>query len=134
MKLKTKKCPYCSNEFSYYSRDGKDRITCSRKCRGLYNKNIGFKPPKYKGDKHPSWKGGKGISKDGYIRVYVSEYNREYEHRVVMEKYLGRKLKTNEHIHHIDGDKTNNDITNLLLTFRREHQHIHHLGVKRKIK
>ena len=46
-------------------------------------------------------------------------------HRYVMEAYLGRKLLHNEVIHHIDGDKHNNDIANLILVTHREHSVIH---------
>ncbi len=36
-------------------------------------------------------------------------------HRWVMEEHLGRKLIKGEIVHHIDGDKSNNDINNLML-------------------
>ena len=47
-----------------------------------------------------------------------------------MQRYLtlssiGRKLKNNEVVHHIDGDKLNNDINNLKLMTRKEHIEIH---------
>ena len=46
-------------------------------------------------------------------------------HRYAMELHLGRKLKTEELIHHIDMDKLNYDITNLYLTDRDSHVTIH---------
>lgn len=56
----------------------------------------------------------KNMDSSGYLIISVNgEYIRE--HRYVMEKYLGRKLKENEYVHHIDFDKTNNDINNLFL-------------------
>ncbi len=36
-------------------------------------------------------------------------------HRIVMEEHLGRKLRKEEVVHHIDGNKSNNDINNLML-------------------
>lgn len=66
------------------------------------------------------------ISTDGYKMVkIIGEYNSvnkplyKREHIVVMEEYLGRKLKTSrghmgEQVHHIDGNKLNNNIDNLL--------------------
>ena len=37
------------------------------------------------------------------------------EHRLVMEKHLGRRLTKEEVVHHVDRDKSNNDINNLIL-------------------
>lgn len=62
----------------------------------------------------------RGKGKVGYIK----EYGR-HQHRVVMEKKLGRKLKTNELVHHIDHDKHNNHPNNLQLVTRAEHARIH---------
>ena len=50
----------------------------------------------------------------GEGRTYTKEYGR-HAHRVVMERKLGRKLKPGEIVHHIDGDKRNNDPENLML-------------------
>jgi hypothetical protein len=46
------------------------------------------------------------------------------EHRLVVAQSIGRDLKTGEHVHHIDADKLNNNIENLLLVDAREHNAI----------
>lgn len=48
-----------------------------------------------------------------------------YEHRYVMERFLNRPLSPDEIVHHKDGDIYNNDISNLQLVTRSEHQSIH---------
>lgn len=64
--------------------------------------------------------------KDGRYRAYdkIDKKNISYP-RVVMERKLGRKLNPDEQVHHIDGDPSNNDDTNLEIVMFREHQRIH---------
>jgi hypothetical protein len=78
------------------------------------------------------WRGGRQIDKDGYVRVpappghpYAKANGYICEHRLVMEQKLGRYLDPEEVVHHIDGDKGNNDPANLEL-FADNGEHLAH--------
>lgn len=65
-------------------------------------------------------KRGKGyLDSKGYIRVAVKRDGRwqcaYMQHRLVMEQKIGRKLRTNESVHHINGVKSDNRPENLEL-------------------
>jgi hypothetical protein len=61
-----------------------------------------------------------GIDSNGYLSLKGIR-----QHRKLMEDFLGRKLKRNEHVHHINGDKTDNRIYNLVVLLDSEHQSLH---------
>ncbi len=59
----------------------------------------------------------------GYMRFSDSG---EYVHRWVAENYVvGRKLRRGEVVHHIDGDKLNNEPDNLEVMSKKEHDDLH---------
>ncbi len=66
------------------------------------------------GSKNASWKGGRYISKDGYIVLRINGKPAQ-EHRYFMEQKIGRKLNRNEYVHHINNNKKDNRIENLAI-------------------
>lgn len=81
------------------------------------------------GRKKWSRKNAKGVSvkPSGYVEITIGANKGRGVHRVEMEKYLGRKLDSCECVHHIDRNKSNNNIGNLELMTRSEHTRCHRL-------
>lgn len=75
-----------------------------------------------------NWKGGRNVTPDGYIRIRTTitkGYGYQLEHRFVMEQHLGRKLLRNEEVHHINHNKQDNRLENLILIQKAEHTRLH---------
>ncbi len=84
------------------------------------------------GPDHPDWTGGRILDGFGYWLVYTPghPYAKKpvpyvREHRLVMEKHLGRYLDPKEVVHHINGDSQDNRIENLQL-FSKNSDHLKH--------
>lgn len=89
-------------------------------CRKYGIQSRAHKDAAKRGSESSQWKGGLYTSKGGYI-VIQSKEGRVYQHRYIMEQHLGRKLKTDEHVHHINGNKSDNRIENLKVLSADDH-------------
>lgn len=99
-------------------------------------RGIQIRPGIRQGSNHPSWKDGTTLDRTGYLLRRVAKdgphgyliraiQKRESGtvdthgyapvHRIVMHDLLGRRLLRGEVVDHIDGDKRNNDPSNLRL-------------------
>ena len=128
-------CDYCGKDYTSYQ-CGKYHHFCSIECRRkagklvsssfnedtrkraseritYYNQNV-FNKGEYR-RRNAEAKRGKGSGKS-YVK-----YNGVHEHRLIAEKKIGRPLEPGEIVHHIDGNKRNNDPSNLEVMSQSEH-------------
>lgn len=98
----------------------------STRCRKCGSKAAGLAK---RGNKNSRWKGGRYLVHGGYVMVHAPGHPNAYkspgnkgmilEHRLVMSHKIGRPLRAGEDVHHIDGNRENNDSANLQLKFYR---------------
>ncbi len=88
---------------------------------------------KWRGKKNPRWSGGWYVDKYNYKWIHDDKDRWRKEHRVVVERILGRDLERYETIHHINEDKQDNRPRNLYY-FPNDSLHKRHHGLKNKPK
>lgn len=105
-------CDRCGKSFKRWpsqrmQRSPSARVYCSGECRAAGRVYA-------TGEQHPQWKGGptawRYIDAAGYVHIGPS-----LEHRLVMERILGRSLERHESVHHINGQRGDNRPENLQL-------------------
>lgn len=122
-------CDSCSAPFIYFKSHKRGKhVFCSAQCQLEYMQH----------ENHPRWRGGVRVSTGGYRFIYVPDHpyavnNLVREHRLVMEKYIGRYLLPEEIVHHKNEDKLDNRIENLVIVTRAEHVRIHTPRRRRKL-
>lgn len=114
-------CLTCKQKIIVKNSRAKTFKTCSKKCFGIYK--TGHIPYHYKGGK---------LFHKGYIYILCKKHpngDRDgyvLEHRLVIEKHIGRFLDSKEIIHHKNGIRNDNRIENLeLLKSQSEHMKEH---------
>ena len=134
------KCELCGVERKVDNLTGKQKASITHVCLSCAAKQNGYankgKPNANRGKVKPQsevQKGGIYVNSSGYLEIYLGfHYNPDRKskytllHRLVAELKLQRPLSENEIIHHIDGDRFNNNPNNLFICEdMRDHKRIH---------
>lgn len=138
------KCDFCGKEFERYKSRMRDTFNfCSMKCAMDFS-NKEKNPERYKEFRDISIfskivsESNKKLNPErmtpevreklhnsqtgkGHKNTYVKYYGRHL-HRIIAEEILGRPLKKGEVVHHIDGNKKNNNPSNLMI-FKSQSEH-----------
>ena len=119
-----KHCITCDKPITVFPCQEERKKNCSRKCDFLWRKNSGM----YAGANNPAYKGGIAIYENSAGKSYkfvLGKKGKIYEHRYVMEQYLGRSLNQGEEVHHINGDTLDNRPENLYVIDKKNHSRLH---------
>lgn len=94
----TKVCPVCSKEWVVNKTNSKDmaKVTCSRACCNTHLRS---------GENNPNWKGG---TRQHYREKAIKEYGSACQ-------MCGFSNPFSIEVHHIDEDRTNNELDNLIV-------------------
>jgi hypothetical protein len=118
-------CKRCGNEFLASPRNP-PIVFCGRAC-GIRWRNE-QEPGKFAGENGSRWRGGRRIDDRGYVLIWAPDHHsvkgtkRIYvaEHRLVMERMIGRPLLRTEQVHHKNGIRDDNRPQNLELWIKQQ--------------
>lgn len=121
-----RKCKQCGAPFTTFKSVRKS--FCKRECGFQYrSENI-------RGINHPRFQFRIRYGKNGRYWAILQPHHpfadsKGYvmEHRLIMEKQIGRFLKEDECVHHIDENPSNNEVSNLRLMLKKDHDALHSL-------
>lgn len=141
-------CTMCGKKFHLkkYELNRYEHHCCSRDCylKWLSQRMLGENNHQYglKGNKNASWKSDEKITTYGYKKIRALNHpfkdsdDMVFEHRLVAEKYLltsensveingNSYLKKELEVHHIDKNRLNNNVDNLVVLTKSEHRRLH---------
>lgn len=115
-RLGERPCAWCKKPFIPKGKGNRQKCCCLRCAYDLGNTKRGLP-----GDRNPNWKGGvTPFGKTGYILQYVPGRGPVFQHRLVMEKKIGRLLRKGENVHHKNGIRDDNRPSNLELWVKKQ--------------
>lgn len=96
--------------------------------------------PRQRGPNNPNWKGGRVKLIDGRIGVYAPGHPEAtlcggiyaLEYRLVATEMIGRPLRADEVVHHVNGDPTDNRPDNLEVMTDEQHKALHANQIARR--
>ena len=107
-------CDHCGCSFEKWTNRVNEKGNyCSKRCAGIASRN------------------NAQVNSSGYRLIWVDN-NLTLEHRYVMECHLGRPLRADEVVHHINENKLDNRIENLQVMTPNDHMSLHQKGVPKK--
>lgn len=117
-------CKACGTIFKPSRKRGEARF-CSKACIWKATKGPEFNRRVAQAGREKNGLTQRGRGEGRAYRKYLGRH----EHRVMAEKKLGRPLLPGEVVHHIDGNKLNNNLDNLAVMTQGEHIREHGLGI-----
>jgi len=120
-----KECQICKTKMEIYSYRKNTAKFCSVKCMNISMKGKRFSPKTEfkKGNKPHNYK---GIHLSSCGRFVLSLNGKvQYAYRYIIERLIGKKLKSEEHIHHKDNNKQNDILENFMIFSNGGHRKFH---------